>query len=386
MWLLPGSSGKGNRCSGLKINSNAEINKEKNMLTSEMIKDVALAAGADMCGIGSMDRFEGAPREMDPRFIFPEAKSIIGMVFRIPRGVQRGIEEGTQFYQYPSMAYGGINEIFAPSVLYQVGQLIEDEGYEAFIYRNTGARGSVSDMDGNLGNTLSPEEQIEAMNQAKRKTNHHRSVQFTRPARLGQEAPDLQFQFRLAAVACGLGEIGWSKMFLTKDFGPLQRVAFIFTDAELEPDPLYDGEPLCRRCMACVRECPGGCLSKTESIKVNVGGKICEWGKFDEWKCYAFYTHGGRKFNPFVPKEVWDKNENGDLDVLEKDGVKADEKTVKKVYLALEEYFPTWVGYNMAKCGGCIRACVSMLEKKGGCMAGRFHETLRTDKPWKMDR
>ena len=351
-----------------------------------MIKDAALAAGADMCGIGSMDRFEGAPREMDPRFIFPEAKSVIGMVFRIPRGVQRGIEEGTQFYQYPSMAYGGINEIFAPSVLYQVGQLIEDEGYEAFIYRNTGARGSVSDMDGSPGNTLSPEEQIEAMNQAKRKTNHHRSVQFTRPARPGQEAPDLQFQFRLAAVACGLGEIGWSKMFLTKDFGPLQRVAFIFTDAELEPDPLYDGEPLCRRCMACVRECPGGCLSKTESIKVSVGGKICEWGKLDEWKCYAFYTHGGRKFNPFVPEEVWDKNENGDLDIMEKEGVKADEKTVKKVYLALEKYFPTWVGYNMAKCGGCIRACVSMLEKKGGCMEGRFEKPLRTGKAWEMDR
>ena len=69
-----------------------------------------------------------------------------------------------------------------------------------------------------------------------------------------------------------------------------------------------------------------------------------------------------------------------------KEGVKADEKTVKKVYLALEKYFPTWVGYNMAKCGGCIRACVSMLEKKGGCMAGRFNEPLRTGKPWEMER
>jgi hypothetical protein len=83
---------------------------------------------------------------------------------------------------------------------------------------------------------------------------------------------------------------------------------------------------------------------------------------------------------------VWDKNENGDLDVLEKADVKADENTVKKVYLALEKYFPTWVGYNMAKCGGCIRACVSMLEKKGGCMAGRFKEPLRTGKPWEMER
>ena len=96
------------------------------MLTSQMIKEAALAAGADLCGIGTMDRFEGAPPDMDPRYLFPEAKTVIGFAFRIPRGVQRGIEEGTQFYQYPSMAYGGINEIYAPAVLYRVGKLLED--------------------------------------------------------------------------------------------------------------------------------------------------------------------------------------------------------------------------------------------------------------------
>ena len=41
---------------------------------------------------------------------------------------------------------------------------------------------------------------------------------------------------------------------------------------------------------------------------------------------------------------------------------------------------------DMAKCGGCIRACVSMLEKKGGCMEGRFQEPLRTKKAWRLDR
>lgn len=75
------------------------------MLTSEKIKAAALASGADLCGIAPMSRFDGAPDEMNPQFLFPEAKSAIGFVFRIPRGVQRGIEEGTQFYQYPSMAY-----------------------------------------------------------------------------------------------------------------------------------------------------------------------------------------------------------------------------------------------------------------------------------------
>lgn len=359
------------------------------MLTSEIIKKYALEIGADACGIAPMSRFDGAPDDMNPKFLFPEAKSCIGFVFRIPRGVQRGIEEGTQFYQYPSMAYGGINEIFAPSVLYQVGKLIEDHGYEAFIYRNTGARGPISDMDGKEGNTLSPEEEIETESSSKKRTNHTRSVQFTRATRPENRAPDLQFQFRLAAVACGLGEIGYSKMLLTPQFGPLQRVAFIFTDAELEYDEIYNGEPLCRKCYACVRECPGGCIphpSTGKIVKVQMEGKTIEWGDIDMWRCYAFYTHAGRYYNPFVPKEVFDKNENGVLDLLEGKTDIADEQQIIKIYTSLATYFPSWVGYNMAKCGGCIRACVSVLEKKGGCMEGRFKEPLRTKKPWKLDR
>ena len=70
------------------------------MLNNKLIKQAALSAGADMCGIAPISRMKGAPDEMNPMFLFPGAKSMIGFVFRIPRGVQRGIEEGTQFYQY----------------------------------------------------------------------------------------------------------------------------------------------------------------------------------------------------------------------------------------------------------------------------------------------
>ena len=138
-----------------------------------------------------------------------------------------------------------------------------------------------------------------------------------------------------------------------------------------------------------MRECPGGCIPPINSgktIRIDLDGKICEWGDIDMWRCYAFYTHAGRYYNPFVPKSVFDENENGDLDLLEGKQPIADEHEIMRVYNALAKYFPSWIGYNMAKCGGCIRACVSMLEKKGGCMEDRFKAPLRTGKAWKLDR
>ena len=107
------------------------------MLTAKKVKEFAKKCGADIVGIGSMDRFEGAPKEMDPRYIFPEAKAIIGFGFRIPRGYFRGIEEGTYFATYPAMGYaGGINLHLAPRVLQAVCCMIEDEGYEAVPIQN----------------------------------------------------------------------------------------------------------------------------------------------------------------------------------------------------------------------------------------------------------
>ena len=43
------------------------------MLTKEKLKEYAYESGADAIGIGSMDRFDGCPGDMDPRYIFPDA-------------------------------------------------------------------------------------------------------------------------------------------------------------------------------------------------------------------------------------------------------------------------------------------------------------------------
>ena len=112
------------------------------MLTSEAVKDFAKECGADLVGIGSMDRFAGAPKWADPRYVFPDAKVVIALAFRIPRGYLRGIEEGTHFYQYPAMGYSSINEVYAPMVLRELACFLEDEGYEGGAWRNTGGRGA----------------------------------------------------------------------------------------------------------------------------------------------------------------------------------------------------------------------------------------------------
>ena len=61
------------------------------MLDAKEVKRIAKEMGADLVGIAPMSRFEGAPKQMDPRYIMPNAKSMIVVANRINRGALRGI-------------------------------------------------------------------------------------------------------------------------------------------------------------------------------------------------------------------------------------------------------------------------------------------------------
>ncbi|MBP5531774.1 MAG: hypothetical protein J6Y54_07090, partial [Lentisphaeria bacterium] len=224
------------------------------------VKRKALELGADVVGIGNIERWEGAPVQMDPRQIMPECKSIVGMVFRVERGSMRGIEEGTFFSNYSAMGYGGITYLYMPITVINLSKFIEDQGCEAI------PMGHQSDWRGiDNGGFL--------------KKN------FSRPVRPGQAAPDVMLPLRIAAFLCGIGEIGFSKMFLSPQFGPRCRVGMVLTDVELEPDPIYDGPKLCNRCMACVKACPGHCFPTDRTVKVTLAGHEVEWSDIDIAGC-----------------------------------------------------------------------------------------------------
>lgn len=319
------------------------------MLTSAEIKEFAKAHGADLVGIGDMRLFETAPKEMDPRYIFPGAKSIIGLGFRIHRGCFRGIEEGTYFAAYPAMGYSGINYRDAPITLRALCNLLEDDGSEAVPIQNMSINTSYNVNWGGVQDKAPS-----------------RAVSPDKPA------PDIFIHFRIAAYICGLGEIGWSKVFLSPQFGPRQRFAFILTDAELEFDKPYDGPPICDRCMKCVSECSVGALSRTESVKVNIGGHEIEWAKLNEVACSAGYCGANPQYNPFAPADF-------------------DMKTAVKT-----PYGAAKISYNASTSGmfhlpgavegarGCMRACFIHLEESGR-LQNKFNNPFRTKAPWKLD-
>ncbi len=296
------------------------------MLTSEKVKGVAKKLGADLVGIASVGRFEGAPREMDPRYINPEAKVLIVIGTRIARGTLRGIEEGTYFLPYSSQGYGSINAYYNPFILHHLTRFIEDWGYEATPIPNDYYNWPAVEYD-----------------TGKMKERWSRSVS------PGKPAPDVFIHFRIAAYLAGLGEIGYSKLVLTPEFGPRQRFACLLTEAPLDPDPIYEGPALCDRCMLCAKECSAGAISTKETVKVKLAGREISWGKIDVKACQEGFMGQApdRKYNPFIGEPA-----------------------------------PVIV-YSRALEGarGCIRACMIHLEKEGK-LKNKFKEPFRRRKPW----
>ena len=90
---------------------------------------------------------------------------------------------------------------------------------------------------------------------------------------------------RFAAVAAGLGEIGWHGVVITPQYGVRQRFAAIVTDAALHEDPIYVGPPLCRRCHDCAAACPVNALDADASCAISVDGRTFAWGKLDRLRC-----------------------------------------------------------------------------------------------------
>lgn len=81
------------------------------------------------------------------------------------------------------------------------------------------------------------------------------------------------FSHRYAALAAGVGRLGWSGNLLTKEYGALVELSSVLTSARLTPDmPIPDEDHPCDRCKMCSLVCPVEMIRSKESVQVTVAG------------------------------------------------------------------------------------------------------------------
>ena len=302
------------------------------------IVDLCKKCGADLIGCAPVSRFqEGSAIHK----LMPEAKTVIGLAFRVLRGTYRGIEEGSTYYQYTTMAVENMEETIMPMAAIRLSMLLEEEGYSALPQRR---HQQIMAEE----NSTNPEVAFDAIYRGR--------------------SQETQMDFSEAAVLCGLGEIGLHGALLTDEFGPFVRTCFVLTDAELEATPVKEPH-LCDKCGECVKGCPGRA--------------IAEDGSVDAWQCAVYYNGANGLKNPFMPPDAFRNFE--DRVAIISGEAKVTPETARKILQNIYFYPPAQHAYQCSICGrACDVSCYIHLEKKG-VLTKTFKSPFRKREEWHFD-
>jgi len=237
------------------------------LITTNMVKALAVELGADLVGIGPVARWKYAPKKLRPEDHLPDARSVIVVAIHHPDAV---IELGGEPTPQDMGPYGiqiDMNRKL-DYISFNIARLLEDRGYKAL-----------------------PKA---ASNIWRYRPYKNIDTHFT-----------ADFSNRHAAVAAGLGELGWNALLLTPEYGPRQRVVTIITDAPLEPTPMYDGPSLCDKCFECVRACPTDAFRKEVDgfHIVKIEDKIYKYPRKNMWRC-SWAEHWGLDLDLPIPEKV----------------------------------------------------------------------------------
>ena len=292
---------------------------------TERVRTAALNSGADLVGFAPISRFAEAPPELHPHTIYPQARTVIAIALRQPRGALKTAEEGTYWQAYNCDSYWYLNEVLGPLVLRGIVMDLEKDGYTSVPVHNP--------FHPHTGRQLRDDQ----------------------PA-----GPDGMVSLRVIGVAAGLGELGHSKLLLTPQFGPRQRVFAVFTDAELEPTPLFTGQ-VCDGCLACVRECQAGAIGQERSATFTIDDREYSHAPLDEGACIRIHCGLDPRFSPF-----WNGTEaEGDV----------------PSYNTFVQHRFRHLSICVAR--GCIRSCLDHLEKTGRIEAA-FKTPLIERERWQV--
>lgn len=206
-------------------------------LTAE-VRELALREGAALFGVGSIDRFEGAPRSHHPAQMVKGAQVVVSVGIPILEQVSEWQElfqdsellppefrnTMLQNYLYTTVNYDFVNDRLDQTA-HCIARFLQSKGFRSLMFPAT----------------------FDA---------RHREFQDMIPGLFGL------FSQRHAAVRAGLGEFGLNNVVVTPEYGPGVRFNSVITQAPLEPSPLFDQKAcLGTGCLLCVEKCGGQALS-----------------------------------------------------------------------------------------------------------------------------
>ena len=205
------------------------------MTFTETIRQYILGeCGMDAVGIAPAETLEDERVCRRPEDVLPGAKSVIVFLKHVPDGITQAAfrckEDGNRDAYSVYAAYG--RELTPNMSLFftqfNIAQYIERNFGFAAVPVSSGPMQCVSPVNTDIPVFVGAKQ----------------SAYIIHPGR--------------AAVAAGLGEIGWNNVFVTAEYGPRVGIGIVVTNMELEYDKPYSGPKICdpEKCGVCARVCP----------------------------------------------------------------------------------------------------------------------------------
>ena len=200
------------------------------MLTSRELKEFALNAGADKCGIADIERFSEAPKGFHPEDIYKDCQSVIVFLKQMPPEIILA-SNPVPYSHTASLLYDELDRIGL-----ELGKFLEkhqehgipvpaDVPYLSWDEENKHGRGILS--------------------------------------------------MRHSALLAGLGFLGRNTLLINEDLGNMAYIGAILTNVKLDPDPLIKNFKCPSKCRICLDACPPKALNG-----VTVNQKLCRQFSF----------------------------------------------------------------------------------------------------------